>query len=41
MAETEEEEHDTERNTNNVNMDTFLQSPATINTQSKDANVTN
>ena len=41
MAETEEEECDAKRNANNVTMDNFLQSPVTINTQKKDANVTN
>ena len=41
IAETEEEEKDPERNVNNVNMDTFVQSPFTINRQRKDANVSN
>ena len=42
MAETEEEERDAKRNVNNVDMNTlFNQYPVTINTQRKDANVTN
>ena len=41
MAETEEGERDARRNANNVTMDTFLQSPVTINAQRKEANVTN
>ena len=41
MTETEEEEKDAKRNVNNVTMDTFFQYPVTINTQRKDANVTN
>ena len=42
MAETEEEEGDTKRDTNNMTMDTlFCQSPVTTNTQRKDANVAN
>ena len=41
MAETEEEKKDAERNVNNVTMDTLFQSPVTINTQRKDANLTN
>ena len=32
MAETEEEEHVTKRNTNNVTIDNFCQSPVTNNT---------
>ena len=40
-AETEEEERDTERNANNVTMDTLLQSPLMINKQRICANVTN
>ena len=41
MTETEEEEKDAKLNVNNVTMDTLFQYPATINTQSKYANVTN
>ena len=41
MAETEKQEEDAKRNVNNVTMDTFFQSPVTINTQRKDANMTN
>ena len=42
MAETEEEERDARRNSNNVTMYTFFnQSPVPINTQRKNANVTN
>ena len=37
----EEEEKYSERNVNNINMDTLFQSPVTINTQRKDANVKN
>ena len=36
-----EGERDAKINVNNVTMDTFLQSPVTINTQRKYANVTN
>ena len=32
MEETEEEERDTKHNANNVTMETFIQSPITINT---------
>ena len=35
-----EEEKDSKHNVNNVTMDTLFQSPATINTQKKDTNVT-
>ena len=42
MAETEEKECDSKRNSNNVTMDTFFhQSPVMTNTQRKIANVTN
>ena len=42
MAETEEEECDSECDANNVTMDTlFNQSPDMINTQRKNANMTN
>ena len=42
MEETEEEERDSERNANNMTMDTFChQSPVTTNTQGEIANVTN
>ena len=42
MAETEEEECNTKRNTNNVNIDTFCnQSPVTTNTQGYIENMTN
>ena len=42
MAKTEEEERDAKRNANNVTMDTFFHnSPVTINTQRKNANVAN
>ena len=41
MAETEEEELNAKHNANNVTMDTFCQSPATINTQSNNSNVAN
>ena len=41
MAETEEEECDDKRNTNNLTMDTFIQSPVATNTQRKIANVPN
>ena len=37
----EEEEKYSKRNFNNVTMDTLFQYPVTINTQRKDANVTN
>ena len=39
MVETEEEERDAERNSNNVTMDTFIHSPITTNTPMKIANV--
>ena len=41
MAETEEEERDAKHNTNNVTMDTFIQSPITTNTQRNIPNVPN
>ena len=42
MAETEEEECESERNANNVTMDNFWhQSPVTTNTQGEIANVIN
>ena len=41
MAEMEEEECDAKRNTNNLTMDTFIQSPVATNTQRKIANVPN
>ena len=41
MEEMEGEECDAGRNANNVTMDNFLQSPVTINTQRKYANVIN
>ena len=42
IAETEEEECDAECNANNLTMDTFFNhSPVTINTQRKNAKVTN
>ena len=42
MSETEEEERDTKRNSNNVTIDTFFRrSPVTINTQGEIANVAN
>ena len=41
MEETEEGEEYSKRNVNNFTMNTFVQSPVTINTQRKDANVSN
>ena len=41
MEETEYEEKYSKRNANNVTMDNFIQSPITINTQKKDANMSN
>ena len=41
MAETEEEELDAKRNSNNVTINTFCQSPVMTNTQGKIANVPN
>ena len=41
VAEMEEKEHDTERNANNVTMDTFCQPPSTTNKQGKIAKVPN
>ena len=41
MAETDKEERDAKCNSNNVNMDTFCQSPVTTNTQIKIVNMTN
>ena len=41
MEETEEEVKDAEHTVNNVTMATLFQSPVAINSQKKDANVTN
>ena len=41
MAETDKEERDAKRNSNNVTMDTFCQSPVTTDTQIKIVNMTN
>ena len=41
MEETKEVERDAKRNANNMTTYTFLRSPATVNTQRKDENVTN
>ena len=41
IAETEEEERNAQNNANNVTMDTFCQSPITINTQRKNEKVSN
>ena len=41
MEETEEEEHNDKNNANNMAMDNLCQSPVTINTQRKNANVKN
>ena len=41
IVETEEGKRDAKNNANNLTMDTFLLSPVAINTQWKDANVTN
>ena len=41
MVEIEEKEHDAECNANNVNMDTFIQSPDMTKTPRKKTNVKN
>ena len=41
MAETEEEERDSECNANNVTIDTFIRPPVMTNTQRKFANFRN
>ena len=41
MAETEEKERDVKHNSNNVTMDTFIQSPVTTNTPRKKTDVPN